>query len=552
MAHRIPKLVLAVLSSTVVAASATLGTISASALEANELSLNQFVVTETGTRVLTGSVDASTINQEGWYVSDDGTLYYYYADGTYATDETTLSDGYTYAFAADGALGVGWQTVDGNRYYYSETVGTPLFGWFSYMGNLYYIDEETGKLVGESEINGLRYLFDSRGIAMTGWITYSDGAVYYYDDDAQIETGWKSNGSKTYYLTTSGAKTGLQEIDGAKYYFAENGVMQTGLIQIDGTTYYFGTDGTMQTGLVTANGATYYFGADGTMQTGWQQIDGETYYFNADGTMQLGLATIDGATYYFGVEGARLSGMYLISGAKYYFNVDGIMLTGWQEIDGETYYFGTDGAMRTGLVEIDGETYYFASSGAMQTGWVTDSSGSSYYINEDGTLECSGYAPIELDVPDYKQTDSRWSNTTITYSTIGKVGCLVTSIAMKYSYETDQEVTPDAMLSKLSFDGDNLLWSSFTNLGYTRETPSSMNQTTMQKIYSELQNDTPVIVGGKKSNGNQHYVVVTGYAGSTGSELSLSAFTIHDPGSSSRATLSDFFSDYPTLYAIIY
>ena len=52
-----------------------------------------FVVTESGERVLTDSVSSDQVTQSGWYVSTDDSLYYYYADGSYATDETTLDDG---------------------------------------------------------------------------------------------------------------------------------------------------------------------------------------------------------------------------------------------------------------------------------------------------------------------------------------------------------------------------------------------------------------------------------------------------------------------------
>lgn len=45
-------------------------------------------------------------------------------------------------------------------------------------------------------------------------------------------------------------------------------------------------------------------------------------------------------------------------------------------------------------------------------------------------------AKISLKVPSYKQTDPRWCGTYIGNKTIGKIGCLLTSISMKYSFHT--------------------------------------------------------------------------------------------------------------------
>jgi len=59
-----------------------------------------------------------------------------------------------------------------------------------------------------------------------------------------------------------------------------------------------------------------------------------------------------------------------------------------------------------------------------------------------------------------------------------------------------------------------------------------------------------VLLGCKNSYGSQHWVVVTGYTG--GSTLTASGFTINDPGTSSRTTLSQFLSVYPSFYKILY
>lgn len=616
MALRVRKLLLAAASGLLT--SLTIGAVSAAAADAetNTQTLNRFIITDSGNRVLTGSVSSNQITQTGWYVSNDDSLYYYYSDGSCAQDEATLEDGYTYLFASDGALRTGWQTVEGKRYYYNAEIGTPMFGWFSYHDELYYVDEETGKFTGIQEIDGIPYTFDEYGCVQTGWISYEDGSLYYYDENAVPASGWVTNENGTYYFTADGAASGLTVIDGSSYYFSEDNLLQTGWIftengtmwadangtlatgktAIDGKSYYFDENGMMQAGLIQTAEGTYYCGTDGIMltglqiisdqiyyflpetglmQIGWQTIGGKLYYFDitsgamktgwivsdsgklylTENGMAVGLTTVDGVTYYFNPEtGTMQTGWHTINGKLYCFHAEtGAMLTGWCTKNADKVYLTKNGAA-TGMTEIDGKTYYFLpATGAMQTGWITIDGVSRYFDPTTGEMTEIGHAEIQLNAPDYKQFDSQWANTKITYSTIGKVGCLVTAISMKYSYETGVSTTPDKMLSKLSFSGDSLLWSSCTNLGYTVEDASgSLSQAQMQKIYNCLQNNTPVIIGAKKSSGGQHYVLVTGYTGSTGTTFSLSNFLINDPGSSKRKRLDEYFAVYSTLYKIVY
>jgi hypothetical protein len=72
----------------------------------------------------------------------------------------------------------------------------------------------------------------------------------------------------------------------------------------------------------------------------------------------------------------------------------------------------------------------------------------------------------------------------------------------------------------------------------------------LEKIYNALQSGKPVIVGAKKSNGSQHYVVVTGVNAT--STLTNASFIINDPGSSTRTTLAQFFAAYPNYYKMLY
>ena len=75
MAHKPKKLLWTVAGGLLTAA--ILGSLAASAADVNDLgaiSLNRFVVTESGERVLTDSVSSDQVTQSGWYVSTDDSL----------------------------------------------------------------------------------------------------------------------------------------------------------------------------------------------------------------------------------------------------------------------------------------------------------------------------------------------------------------------------------------------------------------------------------------------------------------------------------------------
>ena len=175
-----------------------------------------------------------------------------------------------------------------------------------------------------------------------------------------------------------------------------------------------------------------------------------------------------------------------------------------------------------------------------QTGYV-----SSKYLttSQTGTTK---YKAISLKVPDFKQTDSRWANHKIgsTKYTIGLIGCTTTAVAMAESYRTGTTVYPHKMEEKLSYSSSgSLYW------------PSNYQSTTdfnayLARIYSLLDQGKPVIVGAKKANGSQHWVIVTGCKAAD--TLNPANFYINDPGTSARTNLGHFFSTYHYLHRIVW
>ena len=149
------------------------------------------------------------------------------------------------------------------------------------------------------------------------------------------------------------------------------------------------------------------------------------------------------------------------------------------------------------------------------------------YLKDSGTY---------LNVPSYKQYDSRWKDTKITSSkTIHQIGCLTTAMAMNESYRLNKTIYPNEMVKKLSYT---------TSGNYKTSTTGSY----LSVINTNLKNKKPTMIGVKNST-STHFVIVYGFSGQTSS---LSSYKIHDPGSNTRTTLADLFKAYPTYMKIAY
>ena len=163
-----------------------------------------------------------------------------------------------------------------------------------------------------------------------------------------------------------------------------------------------------------------------------------------------------------------------------------------------------------------------------------------------GNTESSAYGKISLNVPDFKQTDSRWSGVKLGASgkTIGQIGCTTTGISMMESYRKGYNIYPNEMAKRLSYTSSgNLYWPS----DYKAVTSKSGY---LERIYNLLKEGKPVLFGGKNSYGSQHWIVITGFKG--GDSLIPSSFTINDPGSNINTTHQDYLKSYPIFYKFFY
>ncbi len=75
------------------------------------------------------------------------------------------------------------------------------------------------------DINGNSYFFDTTGVMHTGWKSFSNGSVYYFNPEngAMIKNKWVAQDGKSYYLQSDGTMARNTTIDG-KYQVDANGV----------------------------------------------------------------------------------------------------------------------------------------------------------------------------------------------------------------------------------------------------------------------------------------------------------------------------------------
>lgn len=160
------------------------------------------------------------------------------------------------------------------------------------------------------------------------------------------------------------------------------------------------------------------------------------------------------------------------------------------------------------------------------------------------------YPKIRIEAPLYKQTDRRWKTYKLgtTGNSIATVGCLVSSLAMAESYRTGREILPDAQADTMEFTaGGSAYWPENYRIFF-----AGSKTDYMEKVYSILETGRPVLMGCKKDNGGQHWVLITGYNGPGNGPLKGEYFTINDPASAGRTTLAMQWEDYPHVYYISY
>lgn len=269
-----------------------------------------------------------------------------------------------WAYVKNGYAQTGWQSINGHWYYFQNS-GLMCRGAIEIDGTSYYFNSNG---VWESATNGWKqsggnWFYFKEGKPVTGWQTiggarYYFEPIYYNEDNKEGYGGWMYTGvqyveedSRYYYFNSSGALEPYATKWVKSYedwYYFENGEMVTGWKTIGNKRYYFEPGGGwMYSGpmYVYEDSRYYCFGSDGALTsdaTRWAEKWGYWYYFE---------------------KGDAATGWRLIGGKWYYFEDDCAMKTGWLELNDKWYYFNSNGAMLTGTQTINGKTYTFTPNG---------------------------------------------------------------------------------------------------------------------------------------------------------------------------------------------
>ncbi len=192
-------------------------------------------------------------------------------------------------------------------------------GWSQAANGTWSYVDASGTLVKDAwkRIGGEWYLFDGRGVMVTGWKKIG-GTWYYLNTAADAKAG---------YGPTGAAAVGWQSVKGTWYYFrtakegVEGSMVAAQWLQKSGTWYHLGKSGAMDTGWLKLGSTWYYLDRSGAMATGWQRLGGEWYYLDpVSGAMQTGWYRVGGTWYYSYGSGAMAHDCWI---GAYYLNGSG-------------------------------------------------------------------------------------------------------------------------------------------------------------------------------------------------------------------------------------
>ena len=230
-------------------------------------------------------------------------------------------------------------------------------------------DEETTTIGGGSDTSAkltegwssdsLQYVKD--GAYVTNSFAEIDGQKYYFDENGNKVTGFKTIGTDSYYFNESGImQTGLQVLhdqetgiavyslrkeDGKLHYYLDNGAAYSGMINLEGKVYYF-DNGIQSVGEKQANGYWYNFKEDGSLSVGFVNIGNSVKYYDNLGRRMNGSFTVDKVTYQTDGNGFITKASW--NGVSYFCQNDGRWA--WNTVGG--YRFGGSGCFPTTVTMI--------------------------------------------------------------------------------------------------------------------------------------------------------------------------------------------------------
>lgn len=253
-------------------------------------------------------------------------------------------------------------------------------------------DEETTTVGGGSDTSAkltegwssdsLQYVKD--GAYVTNSFAEIDGQKYYFDENGNKVTGFKTIGTDSYYFNESGMmQTGLQVL-----HDQETGIAVYSLRKEDGKLHYYLDNGAAYSGMINLEGKVYYFD-NGLQSVGEKQANGYWYNFKEDGSLSVGFVNIGNSVKYYDNLGRRMSGSFTVDKVTYQTDGNGfITKASW---NGVSYNCQNDGRWARSKVG----NYYFGGSGCVPTTVtmiVNTINGTNYTPNQVGQiLHNAGY-----------------------------------------------------------------------------------------------------------------------------------------------------------------
>ena len=380
---------------------------------------------------------------DGWHQDSEGN-YTYVKDGRLLTNCVEKIGGSYYGFDWYGKMYANTifsslDPTDKVFYFYRASKSGALYAnqWYSGEDAINYYGENAKICTGLQTINGIQYLFDSKGALISSQIVLVDDTNYYCDTNGVAHkmpnNQWYKSDNGVWYYVQDGKllKDCTAQIDGKWYHFEYYGELQTdglntdasGALRInswvyDGTYWhYYGEDGeAYRYGVYEISDAKYYFDMNSRMAVSEVCTDDGVGCYIADKNGQLTQVTKDGwflfdGDYYY-VENGQLknSGTYKINGVWYGFDYDGSMFVNrdfnchWQskycraKADGSLYcsewyqddeknwyYYKEDASMARGTTKIGETTYYFDVDGVLKANGAVEVGDSYRLADENGS-----------------------------------------------------------------------------------------------------------------------------------------------------------------------
>ena len=218
-------------------------------------------------------------------------------------------------------------------------------------------------------------MFVKDGSYVTNSFENIDGQKYYFDENGNKVTGFKTIGTDAYYFNESGVLQSNMQM----HQDESMGLTLYSLKKEDGKIHYYLENGMEYNGMAHLNGKIYYF-ENGVQSFGEKQVNGNWYNFKNDGTLSVGFVNFGNSAKYYDNFGKRLQGTFRIDKVTY--NTDNNGLINKASWNGVSYYCQRDDRWAWSVYG----NYTFASSGCVPTT-------AAMIVN---TLKGTNYTPVDM------------------------------------------------------------------------------------------------------------------------------------------------------------